>query len=156
MATAPLHRCPAAPRHIYIDLGTNWGNTARLFEDIGRADTAYEVFGFEAAPLVLQSMIKDGTMPLIDVLALECHGWVPQLKHTSTTRGCDLLKRAVRTAAPQLTLLIEGEGGYDGVDRHSHHPPKEQLERLTRECNGTKQRNWDHRPGTYRTTSFVS
>lgn len=42
-----------APRHVYIDLGVNWANTARLFEVIGERAHAYEVYGFEASPLIM-------------------------------------------------------------------------------------------------------
>ena len=51
--------CP--PRKIYIDLGLNWCNTARLFETIGTGTDQhghtidlddYEVYGFEASPLL--------------------------------------------------------------------------------------------------------
>ena len=43
------------PRHVYVDLGVNWGNTARLYETIAAntsASASWEVFGFEAAPLI--------------------------------------------------------------------------------------------------------
>ena len=51
----------SSPRNVYIDVGVNWGNTARLFEEI-HYDNAelskpipgigYHVFGFEASPLI--------------------------------------------------------------------------------------------------------
>ena len=45
------------PRRIYVDAGVNWGNTARLFESFDDASSgsnkaSWEVFGFEAAPLI--------------------------------------------------------------------------------------------------------
>ena len=43
------------PRNIYIDLGVNWCNTLRLFEDLDpkpKIGAPYEVFGFEASPLI--------------------------------------------------------------------------------------------------------
>ena len=45
--------CP--PRRIYVDAGVNWGNTARLFEsfdDSSGIKAPWEVFGFEASPLI--------------------------------------------------------------------------------------------------------
>lgn len=48
----------AAPRHVYLDLGTNWGDTLDLYRK-GLADgahanaTNWEVYGFEAAPLLM-------------------------------------------------------------------------------------------------------
>lgn len=44
----------SAPRRIYIDLGANWANTLRLFEDVGekRSETPWDVYGFEASPLI--------------------------------------------------------------------------------------------------------
>ena len=43
--------CPR--RHVYIDMGVNWGNTLRLFEDIEpNATSAFDVYGFEANPLI--------------------------------------------------------------------------------------------------------
>ena len=33
-------------------LGVNWANTARLFEDIGEREMSYEIYGFEASPLI--------------------------------------------------------------------------------------------------------
>jgi hypothetical protein len=44
----------SSPRRIYIDLGANWANTLRLFEDIGekRSETPWDVYGFEASPLI--------------------------------------------------------------------------------------------------------
>ena len=58
--TADSPSC-AAPRRIYIDLGLNWCNTARLFETIGGGVDQhgsrinldeYEVYGLEASPLI--------------------------------------------------------------------------------------------------------
>jgi hypothetical protein len=41
------------PRNVYIDLGVNWCNTARLYESIEpHASEPHEVFGFEASPLI--------------------------------------------------------------------------------------------------------
>ena len=46
-----------APRNIYLDLGVNWCNTLQLYRDIpeARAQSAapWEVWGFEAAPLIM-------------------------------------------------------------------------------------------------------
>jgi len=44
----------SAPRRVYIDLGANWANTMRLFEDIGakRAEKPWEVYAFEASPFI--------------------------------------------------------------------------------------------------------
>ena len=45
------------PRHVYLDLGTNWGDTLDMYRK-GLADgahanaTNWEVYGFEAAPLL--------------------------------------------------------------------------------------------------------
>ena len=44
---------PCPPRNVFIDLGVNWGNTARLYELLDPAATRpYEVYGFEASPLI--------------------------------------------------------------------------------------------------------
>jgi hypothetical protein len=47
------------PRNVFVDLGVNWGNTLRLYRDLqwgggGRphGGVAWEVFGFEASPLI--------------------------------------------------------------------------------------------------------
>ena len=46
------------PRHVYLDLGMNWGDTLDLYR-LGLADAAHanatdwEVYGFEAAPLLM-------------------------------------------------------------------------------------------------------
>ena len=45
----------ATPRHVFVDLGVNWCNTIRLFEDVEvnkSAVSAYHVYGFEASPLI--------------------------------------------------------------------------------------------------------
>lgn len=48
----------ASPRRVYLDMGTNWGDTLDLYKQ-GLADpkhgnaTNWEVFGFEAAPLLM-------------------------------------------------------------------------------------------------------
>lgn len=44
----------SAPRRVFIDLGANWANTLRLFEDIGtkRSETPWEVYAFEASPFI--------------------------------------------------------------------------------------------------------
>ena len=48
----------ATPRHVYLDLGTNWGDTLDLYRK-GLADgahanaTNWEVYSFEAAPLLM-------------------------------------------------------------------------------------------------------
>jgi len=52
-AQMPCDLADGAPRHVYIDLGVNWGNTLRLHEDIDPANASrYRVFGFEASPLI--------------------------------------------------------------------------------------------------------
>ena len=46
-----------APRNIYLDLGVNWCNTLQLYRDIPEAHATsaapWEVWGFEAAPLIM-------------------------------------------------------------------------------------------------------
>lgn len=58
-------------RHVYIDLGVNWCNTIRLFEDIAppNAMGGWDVFGFEAHPLLqpyAEAMLAhlDGKQPM--------------------------------------------------------------------------------------------
>jgi len=43
-----------APRRVYVDLGANWANTLRLFEDLGekRFEKPWEVYAFEASPFI--------------------------------------------------------------------------------------------------------
>jgi len=45
-----------APRMAYIDLGANWANTLRLYEDLGEATwiakKPWEVYAFEASPFI--------------------------------------------------------------------------------------------------------
>eukprot|EP00966_Prymnesium_polylepis_P008683 200176-Prymnesium_polylepis.1 len=50
----PEGQTECAPGNVYIDLGVNWCNTIRLFEDIEpeRANASWDVFGFEASPLI--------------------------------------------------------------------------------------------------------
>lgn len=53
---------PAAPRrrrqtqrHIYLDMGANWANTLRLYENIAgvsHREASYEVYAFEANPII--------------------------------------------------------------------------------------------------------
>lgn len=43
--------CPHG-RRVYIDLGVNWANTVHLFEEVETSGGAYEVYGFEASPLI--------------------------------------------------------------------------------------------------------
>ena len=43
--------CPHR-RRVYIDLGVNWANTVHLFEQVDKSGAAYEVYGFEASPLI--------------------------------------------------------------------------------------------------------
>jgi hypothetical protein len=81
---------------------------------------------------ILRDMIKAGTMPLIDVLALECHG---------SGRTCEALHSSVARAAPQLVLLQESgspQGGnataYSSVDAYSGIPSAEWLAKLVRAC----------------------
>ena len=53
-ASLPLSsgRC-SEPRNIYIDLGVNWCNTARLHESIEpNRSSPFYVYGFEASPLI--------------------------------------------------------------------------------------------------------
>lgn len=44
------------PRQVYIDLGANWGNTMRLYEDIEDAALVgkmpWEIYSFEASPFI--------------------------------------------------------------------------------------------------------
>jgi len=52
------------PRQVYIDLGANWANTLRLYEDIGDAawinKKPWEVYAFEASPFI-QPYLEDFT-----------------------------------------------------------------------------------------------
>ena len=41
---------------------------------------------------VLEQMIRDGTMPIVDVLSIECHRWVPG-------KDCNRLHSSIRKAA---------------------------------------------------------
>ncbi|CAJ1336650.1 unnamed protein product, partial [Effrenium voratum] len=43
---------PRKPRQVYMDLGTNWANTLRLYRDMTRRPGAWEVYGFEANPYI--------------------------------------------------------------------------------------------------------
>ena len=103
-------------------------NISRL-STVGGSNERSDERGFEscmagAEHAILYQMIKDGTLAaLVDVLVLECH-----------FSGCEALRRAVRKAAPSLTLLAEGSGGYDGFDAYSRVPPPIELARLVRAC----------------------
>ena len=47
---------PRSMRYIYIDMGVNWANTLRLYRDYGfcgGVDEKWEVYGFEAMPLIV-------------------------------------------------------------------------------------------------------
>ena len=53
-----MHVLQQEPRRVYIDLGTNWGDTMNLFcrglaDHQHRNATNWEVYGFEAAPLLM-------------------------------------------------------------------------------------------------------
>ena len=51
-AAAANHSAPCIHRRVYIDLGVNWANTVHLFQKLDRSGSAYEVYGFEASPLI--------------------------------------------------------------------------------------------------------
>ena len=48
-----------APRHVYVDLGSNWGDTLDIYEGLSALDhvrrrrAQWEVYAFEAAPLLM-------------------------------------------------------------------------------------------------------
>ena len=50
------HSCATTRRLVYVDLGVNWANTLRLYKDLGPGlcsnATHWEVYGFEAVPLI--------------------------------------------------------------------------------------------------------
>lgn len=54
------HVSACQPRHIYLDLGVNWGNILRLYGTIGdaaggpllKASSSWHVYGVEASPLI--------------------------------------------------------------------------------------------------------
>lgn len=55
--------CEQTRRHVYLDLGANWGNTARMHERFAAptelaAGVRWEVYGFEASPLI-QPYVSD-------------------------------------------------------------------------------------------------
>ena len=41
-------------RHVYVDMGANWANTLRLWQDMGikGENSSWEVYAFEASPLI--------------------------------------------------------------------------------------------------------
>ena len=51
------HPMEQTPRHVYIDLGTNWGDTLDLFRkglaESKHVNSSWEVYGFEAVPLLM-------------------------------------------------------------------------------------------------------
>ena len=53
-----MHRSPCAPRRIFVDLGANWCNTLKLYEQLpaqwthALPPTRWEVYAFEASPLI--------------------------------------------------------------------------------------------------------
>ena len=57
---------------------------------------------------VLEQMIRDGTMPIVDVLSIECHPWVPG-------KDCNRLNSRIRRAAPKMQILKEGRNHF-GTD----------------------------------------
>ena len=102
----------AAPRHVYLDLGTNWGDTLDLYRK-GLADgahanaTNWEVYGFEAAPLL---------MPYVDQLVRWKNG-VPGVERPVTcfppagsTKDRIRFSKLVgcwRTWAPKINFCLE-------------------------------------------------
>ena len=58
-SSLPLIGPCSEPRNIYIDLGVNWCNTARLFKDIEPESLPFYVYGFEASPLI-QPFAEEG------------------------------------------------------------------------------------------------
>ena len=102
----------AAPRHVYLDLGTNWGDTLDLYRK-GLADgahanaTNWEVYGFEAAPLL---------MPYVDQLVRWKNG-VPGVERPVTcfppagsTKDRIRFAKLVgcwRTWAPKINFCME-------------------------------------------------
>ena len=54
---AGAEKCGTGPRRVFIDLGANWCNTLRLYEDLVDKETTlpdapWEIFAFEASPLI--------------------------------------------------------------------------------------------------------
>lgn len=45
-----------APRHVFVDLGANWANTLRLYQDIAHGyaphGQSWEIYAFEASPFI--------------------------------------------------------------------------------------------------------
>ena len=72
---------------------------------------------------ILKEMLAHGTMLLVDVLALECHG---------TRSKCSELQNEVQKANPKMRVLTERQTG--GHDAHSDVPSAEALQRMVSAC----------------------
>mmetsp|Transcript_10298 Transcript_10298/g.35019 ORF Transcript_10298/g.35019 Transcript_10298/m.35019 type:complete len:396 (+) Transcript_10298:52-1239(+) len=87
-------------RHAYVDLGVNWANTARLYEKLvpsERLSKHWEVFGFEASPLIqpyaddfFRYLNGDIDEPLV---CLPRAGSTTHLSEYARRLGCDLRNR---------------------------------------------------------------
>jgi hypothetical protein len=96
----------STPRRIYIDLGANWGNTLRLFEDIGtkRSEMPWEIYAFEASPFMQPYLEKftawlngQGAKPPVTVPPSGSSGHLSALAPrygcpTCESQGCDAMR----------------------------------------------------------------
>jgi hypothetical protein len=39
-------------RHVYLDLGANWGNTLRLYRDIDKSPGPWDIYSLELSPSI--------------------------------------------------------------------------------------------------------
>lgn len=96
----------SVPRRVYLDLGANWANTLRLFEDIGteRTKAPWEVYAFEASPFIQPYLEKftawlngQGTEPSVTVPPSGSSAHLDMFATrygcpTCASRGCDAMR----------------------------------------------------------------
>jgi hypothetical protein len=87
-----------AGRRVFIDLGANWANTLRLYEDLppqlaGTSDAPWEVYAFEASPLITPYVDRvvewlNGERPARPELCLPPSGSSAHLSKYAPAYGC--------------------------------------------------------------------
>ena len=115
----------ATPRHVFVDLGVNWCNTIRLFEDVEvnksavtftMQDNVFVKMDVEGSEWgILTTMMEHKTLTLIDTLSIECHH---TKQHSTQQHACERLMQQLKIAAPKMRILTEGSA-YKGYDSHS-------------------------------------
>ena len=95
---AGAEKCGTGPRRVFIDLGANWCNTLRLYEDLVDKETTlpdapWEIFAFEASPLIAPYADRfvawlNGERQAKPALCLPASGSSTHLRKYAEAYGC--------------------------------------------------------------------